>query len=467
MDSKYNILFVEDDYIDRIAISRYIEREKPIFNFRIADSFQAAKGFLKAEPYDLIISDYQLGDGTAFDLIKLIDNIPIIFVTGLGDQEIAVKAMKAGAYDYVIKDDSGGHLYKIPFLIDSAMERKKAEIELHNYREHLEDLVKTRTKELEQEIEFRKNAENEVKQLNLKLEERVINRTFQLEKALHEVKYENEERKKVQSALRDSNEELRVLNEVMEEESRKLLLLNDKLARSEAKMKIANDAKDKFFSIIAHDLKNPMQALLFSTELLEKTFRKNDQKKIKNYIDRIKQTSLHLKDLLENLLTWSRSQRGGIEYSPSYIDLKFIFKEVIELLYDMTARKQIEIDLSISDETFVFSDPNLLGAIIRNLLSNSIKFTNIGGAVKCTAKIHDDFALVTVTDNGIGIREEDIEKLFRLDIHYTTSGTSDETGSGLGLILCKEFVEIQKGRIWVESVFGKGATFSFTIPLKT
>src|SRR6056297_641522 len=169
-------------------------------------------------------------------------------------------------------------------------------------------------------------------------------------------------------------------------------------------------------------------------------------------------------DLLSNLLTWARSQTGKISFKPARVNLKSLADDTIDFLSDNAARKSISLESKIHGNIDIKADPVMMELIIRNLLSNGIKFTPIGGTVTIGARDERDLTRVFVEDTGVGIPEEDRKKLFRLEYNYSTKGTQKEAGTGLRLLLCKEFIGLHGGEIWVDSIVGEGSTFSFTIP---
>lgn len=240
----------------------------------------------------------------------------------------------------------------------------------------------------------------------------------------------------------------------------------DKILKYTKELQYLNASKDKFFSIIAHDLKNPFVSLLGFSEILLEDYNELTPEEINEYVQNIFEVSKSSHQLLENLLQWSRAQTGRIEYCPVEINLYKIARESINLLKSPAHKKGINLICNIDESTNVFADPDMLQTIIRNLVTNAIKFTEKGDEVRVSNKlVNDDFLEVYVTDSGLGMDEETIKKLFRIDVHHTTKGTSDEVGTGLGLILCKEFVEKNGGKIHVESELGKGSRFIFTLPI--
>jgi len=236
------------------------------------------------------------------------------------------------------------------------------------------------------------------------------------------------------------------------------------LIESEQRLQELNSTKDKFFSIIAHDLKNPFNDLMGFTQLLSMNIDKYDKNKIDSFIKIIHQSSKLAYNLLENLLDWSRTQTGNLNFSPEEITIKELIIENINLLESTAANKNITIYPEFDYELSVYADKNMARTVIRNLISNAIKYTYQGGFIKISINKKGKFCEINISDNGIGISEENIPKLFKIDESYTTVGTEREKGTGLGLILCKEFVEKNGGIIKVKSELGKGSTFSFNLP---
>ncbi len=240
------------------------------------------------------------------------------------------------------------------------------------------------------------------------------------------------------------------------------------LKESEQKLKEINKTKDIFFSIIAHDLRSPFNTMIGFSKLLNDNYDEFSEEERKKFINIIYTGTKDTFSLLENLLLWSRSQRGTIEYNPEKINLFLLVNKVIKTLKQQTKIKSITIFNKIHEYFFVFADNNMVSTIIRNLISNAIKFTHKGGVVTLSAGMtivnNESFVKISVSDSGVGIPREDQAKLFELKEINSKKGTEGEKGSGLGLILCKEFVERHGGTIEVESEPGKGSTFSFTLP---
>ncbi len=232
----------------------------------------------------------------------------------------------------------------------------------------------------------------------------------------------------------------------------------------EKQLREANLVKMKFLSIIAHDLRNPFNSLLgFSTLLLANYDRYSDEK-IREYVKYMSKAANQGHQLLENLLDWARANTRKIEINPETFNLQHAIIETIGLLSGSASKKDITISVQVSELVHVYADQNMIRTIIRNLVSNAIKFTARGGAIQITSRDEDEYIVLGVEDNGIGISNDKLTNLFSLSSDYSTLGTEKETGTGLGLILCNEFILLNKGSIEASSIPGKGSTFRVFIP---
>lgn len=243
-----------------------------------------------------------------------------------------------------------------------------------------------------------------------------------------------------------------------------------KLAEAEIKLKNEqllelNAAKDKFFSIIAHDLRGPFSGFLGLTEIMAEELRSLSIAQIQEFSIDMRKSATNLYRLLENLLQWSKMQQGSISFNPELLQLRLVVDECFAMATETAKNKGIEIAYDIPGDLKVFADSNILQIIIRNLVSNAMKFTPKGGKISVSAKATDDKSIeISVKDTGIGMTNEMVNNLFRIDVKTNRKGTEGEPSSGLGLLLCKEFIEKHGGKIWVESEVEKGTTFYFTLP---
>ena len=253
---------------------------------------------------------------------------------------------------------------------------------------------------------------------------------------------------------------LRNYNDLQE----KLSKNNLKIERQRFELQKANDTKDKFFSIIAHDLRNPFSTIINLSDLLSTNYDDFNDDRRKFFISQISEFSNKAFNLLDNLLQWSRSQTGRLKVNISKIDISELINDNIELTEATALNKDITLQSLVKPNTFVMTDENMTSTVVRNLITNAIKFTNKNGKITIKAKEKDKVIEISVSDNGVGIDKNNISKLFKIDSNPTSVGTSNETGTGLGLILCKEFMNSCKGEIWVESELNKGTTFTLSLP---
>lgn len=263
-----------------------------------------------------------------------------------------------------------------------------------------------------------------------------------------------------------SNKYKQMKNKAIEEINKRIEAEN-KINEYIQELEETNAAKDKFFSIIAHDLKSPFSGFLNITKLLAEQLHSMTINDISELSSDLQESADTLYKLLENLLEWSRIQRKTIDFNPTTLNFYFIAKSNIDIQNELTKQKDLSLDIKVDKNLEIYADVSMINTIIRNLLSNAIKFTNKGGKIEIEAvKNESGNVQVFVRDNGIGIPEDNIDKLFKIDENISRPGTDGEPSSGLGLVLCKEFVEMHGGQISVDSTEGKGTSFNFTIPDK-
>jgi signal transduction histidine kinase len=267
------------------------------------------------------------------------------------------------------------------------------------------------------------------------------------------------DRKKAKEELKIKLDELILAN-------KELMLTEQALKENSTKLLQLNDDKDRFISILGHDLRSPFSGLLGLSDLLMENIRKLDIDEIEVFVNYINSSAKNTYNLLDNLLIWGRSQADRIPFDPQKLILTNICREVLETLNANAIAKNITVNFSEVDDMNIFADVNMLKTILRNLVSNAIKFTRKDGAISISAWRNDSNMTISVSDNGIGIAPGIYKQLFDISKIHTTPGTADEEGTGLGLIICKEFVEKHGGKIGVESVVGKGSKFYFTLPLR-
>lgn len=241
---------------------------------------------------------------------------------------------------------------------------------------------------------------------------------------------------------------------------------NQIIEESEHELRLLNASKNKFFSIIAHDLKNPLHSVMGYSMLLSSEYEKFTESERRKFANDINQSTNSIFRLLQNLLEWTRSQTGQLSFEPKEVEFKKLLGNSVNVLYSVAKQKNITINFDFDEKLRLFADPQMIETVLRNLINNAIKFTPENGKIAVYAQENGQKVEVKISDSGIGISENELQNLFRIDSKVKRKGTNNEDGSGLGLILCKEFVEKNNGNIWVESSPGCGSSFFFSIPAK-
>ncbi|MFC2152408.1 ATP-binding protein [Bacteroidota bacterium] len=261
--------------------------------------------------------------------------------------------------------------------------------------------------------------------------------------------------------LRNNN----ILEERLTQNSIKIKQQRDELDKQKRELEELNATKDKFFTIIAHDLKNPFNSVIGLAELLIERYDTYDSNKIKEFITQIHKFSSNTYNLLEDLLQWAKSQTGKLEVKLEKVDIKELVAENIFLYKEKAFEKGVQINSKINGGLYALIDKHMISTVIRNLISNSVKFTRQGDEIAVETKLVDDVIEISVADTGVGISKENVEKIFQIDSNISTQGTAEESGTGLGLIISREFIEKNGGTINVKSKEGHRTKFTFTVPI--
>ena len=283
-----------------------------------------------------------------------------------------------------------------------------------------------------------------------------ITKPFQIEEVLVRVK--------THLGLRNLQKNLQQEITKRKQAEKELRKLNQQLQETNQQLQEANASKDKFFSIIAHDLRSPFTGLIGLTEAIIEDIEHYSKDKIRTILSRMHTSAEKTYSLLTNLLAWSRLQRGLMECEPGTISLASIAEQNIRLFASNAEQKQISLRNLVTEGTTAYADLKMVDTVMRNLLSNALKFTDTGGTIELSTQQDENLIEIAVSDTGIGMSQENMDKLFRIDVKYSRRGTADEEGTGLGLILCKELIEKNGGTLRVESEVGKGTTFMFSLP---
>jgi signal transduction histidine kinase/streptogramin lyase len=267
--------------------------------------------------------------------------------------------------------------------------------------------------------------------------------------------------------LNETNTLMEERQQLIEEQSEELIVQKEDLIKQRDALNELNATKDKLFSILGHDLRSPFNVIIGFSDLLFRNIRNYPIEKTEFQIGAIKDAALNTYNLLNNLLEWSRSQSGKIRFEPVKIMVSELLANELNILLQQASKKEVEIKLTTTDnENLIDGDPDLLSTVMRNLISNAIKFSHKNTTVEISLNLSQNDLTFSVKDHGIGMSSRTIDKLFNVNTNTSTRGTNDEKGAGLGLLLCKDFIDKHNGTIWAESQQDLGSTFSFTIPVK-
>jgi len=496
-----NILSLEDSVPDFELIREYLIGAGYTLNITRHEKESDLITAISNTRFDAILADFNLPGFDAFTALKLCNTIcpevPFICVSGMIGEETAAEIIKQGAVDYVLKDK----LSRLPFALERALNearekksRRQAEEALRESEQNYRTLADSGQTliwasgtdkrcnyfnrvwleftghTLEQEVENGciKGIYPDDVQRRLDICHAAFDRRekFTIEYRLlhHDGQYRWVEDNS-SPRYSSTGEFLGYIGQCQDITGRKQseLLLQQK---NEELQKI-NAEKDKFFSIIAHDLRSPFSAFLGYTQMMEDELSTFTLEELQKIASTMRKSAGMLFNLLENLLEWSRMQRGLNSYKPEIFLLREQTEAGIELVRDATQKKNITISQDIPDDMMVYADSQMFESLVRNLVFNAIKFTPRGGQITIKARpVPDNLVEIAVSDTGIGMNQDILSKLFHLNEDTNRKGTEGEPSTGLGLILCKDFIGKLGGKIWAVSEEGKGSTFYFTLPCK-
>jgi two-component system sensor histidine kinase/response regulator len=417
IDKKADILIVDDEDTNLHVLSSALKNNYRLY---IANNARRALDILENNSPDLILLDIMMPEMDGFQLTKILKSdekyseIPIIFITAKTDVDSLVEGFNLGAVDYITK----------PFNLKELNKRVDLQIKLIQ-------------------------AKNKIISQN------------------HELEILNNDLQETKQMLEKRNEDFIITQDNIEEHAFKINQLNQKLMESEYQLMKKNEEltqlnfdKDKFFSIIAHDLKSPFSGLLGINQILEDEFDTLGDDEMKEMIEALNITTKRIYNLIENLLEWSRLQQGRISLQPEIIYVKKLVNSVEELFLNLLKTKDLKINNFLDDNLHVMADEGMLHTALRNMISNSIKFSHSGKSIDISKYQEDDESVtLRIRDYGVGIEPENLLKLFKINEQLSTPGTLGERGTGLGLLISKEFVLKNKGDLWIESEKGEGTSY--------
>jgi len=498
----HKILLIEDDKLDQMAFEQLVENEKLLYDYIIAGSVSQAQHILGSERFDVVISDYLLGDGTAFDILDLVKNTPFIFVTGAGDTKVAIKAWKAGAYDYLIKDREQNYLKTLPITVENAIRHKKMEEILIRKQGNLEaifDATPAGMLLLDANMMVRR-VNNTIRQLICKEYLHIVNQS--IGDALGCVNVASDDKgcgtssayrqcplfKAIRAGL-DSEQSVRgveihptlqvgderitpwfsvsVEPTIIDDSKYVVVALEDITDRKKAEQKLKEtmEMKAQFISTVSHELRTPLASMKEGVEIVLDGVVGKINEQQKNFLGIAKRNLDRLARLINEILDFQRFETDKVELNIRDGDINFVVQEVYKTMLSFAKAKGVKlfhkIEYNLPKTRF---DSDKIIQVLTNLVSNAIKFTPEHGQVHILVRCQGADLAISVTDTGIGIPREALSKVF--DRFYRVHQTDKQIhGTGLGLAIVKKIVMMHNGRIDVESQLNKGSTFTVLLPL--
>ncbi|MFQ6116153.1 MAG: ATP-binding protein, partial [bacterium] len=496
-EKNIRVLLIEDNKFDQMAFKRLVKHENLPYIYTVAGCKSEAEEILKSERFDIVIADYYLGDGTLFEIFNLIQNIPIIITTGVGAEEVAIKAMKEGAYDYLIKDLDRNYLKVLPVTVENAIKHKKAEekyrmlshaitcindsiyitdmndriifvnkafCKTYGYRE--EDILGKQSNILWKS----KSIHNKDVKTNLSL----INE-YGLKSELYHKRKDGSEFpiSLSRSIITDKlGNQVAVVGAAHDISASKQT--EEELQRAKETAEAATHAKTEFLTNISHEIRTPLNAIIGMTELTLDTELTSEQQE---YLKVVQTSSEVLLSLIDDVLDFSKIEAGQIELDEISFNLREVVEKVSEIFSVRAAAKGLELLCYVEPDlpSLLIGDPTRLRQILVNLVSNAIKFTEKGEVAIKVERLEDVSGKVEnaekvglhfmVSDTGIGIAKNQQSRIFDKFYQADNSTTRKFGGTGLGLSLSRSLVELMGGRLWLESELAQGSTFHFAIYL--
>jgi two-component system, OmpR family, phosphate regulon sensor histidine kinase PhoR len=500
-EERYSVLLVEDDEVDQMAFKLAVKKNNLPYDYSIAGSIAETSELLKTKTFDIVLVDYKLGDGTAFDVFDILGNIPRIFTTGAGDQEIAIKAMKAGAYDYLVKDLSRNYLKVLPGVIKNAINHKRNERNLREYHNSLEKLVKERTEQLAKEKELLSVTLSSMSDgvIAVDVDKKII---------LFNRVVENFSGLSWQGTIgRDIGEVLKIAREDTGQPAENIVDIvlktgqlqigsdRDCLVTADGRLHpvalsaapICENAgnvvgivvvlrdmtrereiermKKDFISSVSHELRTPLTSIMAYTETILSTPAITDHARNECLLI-IDEESKRLAKLIESLLEISRIESGKMRIVRQAVNINDMVLKIHSALKPVAQRRLISIESLLPEQPVVITaDESKIESVITNLVNNAVKFTPEKGKVTVSVQVQQNDVYIVVADTGVGIPRQSLAKIFDRFYRVHRPGSQIQ-GTGLGLAIVKEYVAMHGGRIEVESEEGKGSKFTVILPLE-
>ena len=501
---KHSVLLIEDDKLDQMAIERFIKSEKLPFDYKIADSVSEAQTKLDREQFDIIVSDYSLGDGTALDILEVVKDTPIILITGISDEHVAIEAWRAGAYDYLPKDQDRNYLKALPKAIENAVSRKKIEDALDRKQKNLEAIFDAAPVGmlLVDENMMITRVNDAIRQMLHRDYPQIINRHIgdalacvnsarrekgcghspacsdcSLRKAIRVVLDSGKsvrnvlKRSTLKIDLKDTDFWLRVSAEpvVIDGHKHVVLAIEDftENKRAEEKLKETMELKAQFISTVSHELRTPLAAIKEGVAIVldEVTGPVNEGQR--KFLDIVKRNTDRLSALINNVLDFQKLKSGNAILDIQSNDIEHILSDVRETMALYAKKSEVELSVECAHGLPKAEfDRDKIIQVLTNLVSNAIKFTPSEGRVTINVKHRDGELVIGISDTGMGIPKEALPKIFERFYRVKRPGKEIQ-GTGLGLAIVHKIVMMHGGRIEVESEIDRGTTFTVFLPVET
>jgi len=501
---KYKILLIEDDKVDQMAFKRLVQNERLPYDYTVAASVEEARSILGSERFDIVIADYLLGDGTAFDILHLVKNTPIIFVTGAGNEEIATEAWKAGAYDYLIKDHARNYLKALPITIKNAIKHREMEEILERKQKNLEaifDAVPVGMLLVDENM-IVKRVNDAIRQMVRAEYSQIINRrvggalscinstynekgcgyspacgkcplrktvktVLDSQQAVHGVEF--------QPTLKADNKEitpwlcLSAEPAVIDGCKHVVVAIDDITERKQAEEKLqeAMEIKSQFISTVSHELRTPLTSMKESVAIVLDGVAGKVNNKQRNFLDIAKRNIDRLAILINDVLDFQALDGSKFKLSAQENNINEVVEEAHRTMAFSAKDKGVDFSIELDDNLPKASfDRDKIIQVLTNLVSNAIKFTPEHGRVSVTVRCRGEELVIRISDTGMGIPKEALPKMFERFYRVSRPGEQIQ-GTGLGLAIVKKIVMMHNGRIEVESEVGRGTTFTVFLPLTT